>query len=285
MLPAVERHVVSQWLRRTSGSWLLLPEHAAGRIPDLLVARIDQLAVAARVKGGWDRPLRKRELAALRALRADRSTSTATVALRTFVGTDAARRVLRGLVADGFVKQTDRDAFRRVAPIAPLVSRLVAIEFKRSKWRDALVQARAHASFAHESWVAFDAAFAPRFDRARPYFKTCGIGLVAVDSQTGESRTYARSTRRTPDALNVAVVGESILARIQGRALTQLPQTRLPSASGSSAGPERFSLHGSPGRTFALQLSAAGFRQVGLSPAAARKPASRTTRGNAVRRG
>jgi hypothetical protein len=262
MLPALRRHVVKHWLGGDDDTWVVLHEQETyGRIPDLVLARIDMDALEERVRGGWDRPLRRPEVAALRVLRPDRPATLAYVAARLFVGAVAARRVLRGLVAEGFADELRPGMFVRLAPAAPIVTRFVSFEAKLSDWRSALSQARSHAGFAHESWVAFDAAFAPVFGRAQEYFALDGVGLLSLDSSTERVRTVVRSSRRAPDTFRMALVGESVLAALQGRTLKPPPQTRLPGVSGSTADRGALSVHGPLSGTLVHRLSASWRRR------------------------
>lgn len=258
MLGAIARHAANAWLRSGETWAVLLEQQGVSRIPDVVLARIDVAALLARVDGGWARPLGRTEVWALRVLRRDRPTRLATVASRLSVGRDHARRILRGLVAGGFVAALG-DGFSRLAPARPMVTRFVSFEAKLSDWREALSQACAHQIFAHETWVVFDAAFSTRFDRVGRTFIDSGVGLFALDAASLAVERFLEPPRRTsrPNALDVAVVAERVLGRLLSRPASALPQTRLPGASAQIADPAPPRLFGQRAKTLERQLLAA----------------------------
>ncbi len=212
--------------------WLVVTEHRADtRIPDVVLARLGEEAVADRIAMGCRRPLRRLELGALLALRSDCGTALEAVASQTYVMPASIRRTLRMLEHDGFVVQTSRGNWRRTLRLRPLVSRFVSFEAKRSDWRRALAQARAHRLFSNEAYVAFDQRFAGRFERHLPYYRTSGIGLLALGPEPSTVRRLLRGTPGRPlDPVSALLAGEEIWARLIG-VTRQLPQTRLPSAA------------------------------------------------------
>jgi len=216
--------------------WMVVTEHRADtRIPDLVLARLNEAAVEARIKAGCTRPLRRKELAALLSLRLDCGTAFERVAAEAFVTPPSLRRTFRDLEADGFVHRTARDCWRRSVPLQPLVTRFVSFEAKRSDWRGALAQARVHRLFSNEAYVAFDASFARRFERGIAYYKNSGIGLIALGAEPGSVRRLLRGRRGRPlDQLSALLAGEEVWARLQG-ITRQLPQTRLPNAAAPNA--------------------------------------------------
>lgn len=266
------------------GTWMLLNEHTViGRIPDVTALRIDVEALRVRL-GTCCRALSEPELRALRALRPDRSMSLSVLARTMRVGESTAKRTLRGLIADALVQRSARGTFVRLADLAPIVDRVVTFEAKRSDWRTALLQARAHQSFADFAWVAYDAAFGARFDRARDIYDQQGVGLVEVDARDGGVRPRLRSRlSRLRSALLRALNTERALGRLLGEPVRLLPQTRLPSASASSVGQAAPDLVGPLAKTVERLVSALAASRSDSSRSS-RSPASRTTKGSAVQR-
>jgi len=61
--------------------------------------------------------------------------------------------------------------------------RLVAIEAKLTKWRDALKQAKEYRRYADEAYVLLPAGFANRARRAEDEFRDAGVGLWIIAGQ------------------------------------------------------------------------------------------------------
>jgi hypothetical protein len=245
-------------LGRLSGGpdhWLVVDEHLVGtRIPDLLAARVDMRAFRARIRARqWD-PLTEGEIVALASLRRDRLTSVHAVAATIGYTTDATRRLLRRLEHLGYVSESRGRGFKRLRGRYRIFSRLIAVEAKLRDWRRALVQARAHRSFAQECYVAFDAAYVGRFSIGHPYFEASGTGLLAV-SQTGRvDRLLRPRGSRSVHPTTFAVAGEQLWSRLQGVTPT-LPQTRLPNAAALIARPGELGSPESRSKTLAKLLA------------------------------
>ncbi len=238
------------------GSWVLLDEHQIhARIPDLVAARIDRAALAERLHGGWARALSTGELRALRLLRADRGRTATSVAARLGVAEPRARRLLAGLAADGFAAQSTQGSYVRLAPIRPVLDRVVCIESKRSDLRGAFSQARAHSAFADVSVVVFDDAYRHRARRLKETYGRAGIGLLGLSADDG---SWAYVQRPGPNALvgalGRAIAAERTLARLLGQALRRLPQTKLPGGSHSSVSPSAPRLLGAHSTALARSL-------------------------------
>jgi DNA-binding Lrp family transcriptional regulator len=213
--------------------WVVVREHKVDtRIPDLVLARLDEDAVNDRASVGAARPLTRPEIVVLTALRRDCGSTVATTARRAAVADATVRRTLRHLEADGFVERSSAGSWHPTFLFRPLVTRFVSFEAKRNDWRGALSQARAHRLFANEAYVAFDPAFARRFERSLPYYRTSGIGLLALGPEPRAVRRLLRGKSGRPlDLTSAAVAGEEVWSRLLGVAARQLPQTRLPNAS------------------------------------------------------
>lgn len=228
---------IVQLVENAGGTWAILNEHTViGRIPDVTALRLNLSALRERLHWRCN-PLTEPELRALRALRRDRATSLGLVARRMRVGEAFALKVLRGLMHYGLVERTASGSFVRRVSMTPIVDRAITFEAKRSDWRGALLQARAHQTFADISYVAYDAAFKQRFERAREIYERQGIGLLEVHADDGRTRLGLRAKKsRLISAFARALNAERALARLLGRSLRPLPQTRLPGALASSAG-------------------------------------------------
>jgi hypothetical protein len=241
-------------------AWILVTEHEAeNRIPDMILARLDKVALKRRLSGKWQtRPLARSEVRALRALRPDRPSCVGLVARRLGITDKHARKIVSELQRDGFARETDNGTFVRLSPIAPVANTMISFEFKRSDWPRALVQAQAHQTFATHVYVVFDSAFEKRFERGRELFKKAGVGLIALQAESEQAQVLIRPRRsKSFNVESVAVNAERILARILGTTSRPLPQARLPGARDESARREVPRLLGSLPRRLAHQLSAA----------------------------
>lgn len=259
MRPAV--HAAAQGLLvRPDELWVFVDEHQIyGRIPDLVAARIDLAALEARLKGGWVRTLNETELRGIRAMRPDRGSRLDFLAGHMRVAPETAQKVLAGLVRDNFVERTLSGSYARRAPVAPVVSRVVSLEAKRSEPRAALIQARNHRHFADAVYVAFDAAFSRRFDAAKPTYLHQGVGLLALDAHTDSYRVVARPTRSPHrHVVALALSAERTLARLLAAPVRRLPESRLPSATAGSGDPGRPQLFGPSANVARRLLRAAG---------------------------
>lgn len=213
-------------------SWIAVEQHQVhSRIADLVMARIDLEALEERLDGTWLRALNESELRALRSLRPDRGTSLATLAARMRAPQDRARRVVGRLVTDSFVDKTMTGSYVRVAPVRPIVDRVVSFEAKRSDVRGAFLQARAHGHFADRCFVACDTAFAHRFRSARAIYRAEGIGLITLSAHDEVfEMLWPAGRSRLWHVLGLALSAERTLARLLGVDAKPLPETRLPGA-------------------------------------------------------
>ena len=249
--------------------WVMLDEHQIhSRIPDLVLARIDTEALAERIEGGWGRALSPTELRALRALRPDRGRSLTSAAEEMRVGPDRARETLHRLVVDAFVERTPSGSYARLAPVRPVVDRVIAIEAKRSDLGRAFSQARAHSACADVSVVAFDLVYRSRAEKFRDLYAEEKIGLLGL-SAADEPWEYVLPGRRSRlvAALGRALAAERTLARLLGGPVRKLPQTRLPSGSPASDYPTQPLLLGSVPRGLQRSLLGCGRPSRDLLPA------------------
>jgi hypothetical protein len=210
---------------RTPDHWLVVDEHLVGtRIPDLLAARVDLRAFRARIRARQWEPATDGEIVVLTILRRDRPTSVQSVAARVGYTTDSTRRLLRRLERLGYASESRGRGFRKVRGRYKIFSRFVAVEAKLRDWRRALVQARAHRSFAQECYVAFDASYAERFAIGHSYFRASGTGLLAVSPGDPVARVLRPRGSRSVHPMTFATAGEQLWLRLQG-VTRPLPQT------------------------------------------------------------
>jgi hypothetical protein len=231
MMPAIQR-IASQLWPAGDDVWLLLTEHDVySHVPDLVAAQLDIQTLQDRVEGRWTRALSQRELAAMRALRPDRGSRVEAVAARMRVRVEFARGVLRGLVRDGYADRTATGSYARVAPIRPILSRVVSFEAKRMNARGALLQARAHTMFVDTAYVVCDGAHRSRFERMHAAYVRERVGLIALDV-SGDFELVVRPRRALlRDTLLRTLGTERALARMFEPAEQETAERRLPTAS------------------------------------------------------
>jgi hypothetical protein len=223
----------------SSATWVILHEHQVhGRIPDLVLGRLHEKALTRRLASdSWRRALTEVELRALRGLRPDRARSLVSLASDMHVGERRAQDVVRALLRDGFIERTSGGLFVRVAPVRPIFDRIVSFEAKRSDLRRAYVQARAHTMFADHSFVAFDLAYLARATTAREIYRSGGIGMVGL--RTDSSWCVLERPRKSMlrAAIGQALAAERALARLLGTQINSLPESRLPHGSRATESP------------------------------------------------
>lgn len=100
-------------------------------------------------------------------------------------------RALERLLAWGLVERSNGGRVSAARPWASLF-RVVAIEAKLIRWRDALRQAEAYLRYADEAYVALPWAVATRALRASSEFERQGVGLLLVGRQRSQIAIEAR---------------------------------------------------------------------------------------------
>jgi len=235
MIPPLVAAATRRWTR-DGNPWVVLREHQSdSRISDVVLAHLELDALRSRLNVGCARPLSRPQLVVLRAVRCDCGTSARALASRLRGQEKTVQKTLHSLEQLGYLERHVSGSYRRRLGLRPIASRFISIEAKRSDWRAALAQAAAHTRFANESYVAFDAAYSTRFRKAQRHFEAMGIGLLALDADTGElvQVTAARAHLRT-NPLSVAMACEQMLATLHNP--TRLPQTTLPNVSAQFEG-------------------------------------------------
>lgn len=232
MMPAIQRIASDLWSADRE-VWLLLNEHSVySHVPDLVAARLDIEALRDRIEGRWIRGLNQREIGAMRALRPDRGSRIEAVAARMRVAVDHARLVLRNLLRDGFVERTEAGSYARVAPIRPILSRVVSFEAKRMDARGALLQARAHTMFVDAAYVVCDRHHRHRFDALIDAYARERVGLIALDAGGCDFELVLRATRASLRDVVLHTLGtERALARLFDPTTRETNERRLPTVS------------------------------------------------------
>jgi len=93
----------------------------------------------------------------------------------------AVERELDWLLRNGFVRWSAERSLRRMDSWAPLQRRIVAIELKLNRIREALAQANNHSPLTRERYVALPLDVARRACRLRTQeFVKAGVGLLGV---------------------------------------------------------------------------------------------------------
>lgn len=186
---------------------------AVGSVPDVVIAQFNHQAVQMRLAMGQG-PVR--DMTAVRTLRCLTAGIRDVEAVAEHVGVSRAharRSVLGQLAEDGWVQPlTGRDGrVELVHPFLPLVSWMVTVEAKRSKWREAVSQARQHLGFANRAFIALDEAHIGAVRPVSSGLADAGIGLMSVDAATMQARVVAQPRgRRRPEATAQHLVGERL---------------------------------------------------------------------------
>lgn len=189
-------------------------EVAAGQgIVDLLAVQFDAEAVAARRMDDLDaviRPLRVRTLDALHSrewVSVDR--------LASFVGSKpkALKRSTLTPLADAGLVELEGPMTRSTGRWHPLAARLVGVELKLNKWRDAVRQADNAAWCCDHAWVVLDAARAQTALGRLEYFRSFGVGLALLEG-SGQLRVVSRPRRRRQVRWLRSLVGELAWQRL-----------------------------------------------------------------------
>lgn len=94
------------------------------------------------------------------------------------------KRVLPRMVSYGLLEREPDDSVRLLTMLPKPTNRIVAIEVKQTKWREALLQARRYTFFADQSYVAVWTEITARVDRA--LLDRHKLGLIGVAPDKAE---------------------------------------------------------------------------------------------------
>lgn len=142
------------------------------------------------------KPLSVGESVILSMLRRDGATTTDELTRRCGLN-GKAKRILNRLDRLGLVRCS---ATGRVAAERSWLNttKIVAVEAKLLRWRDALAQATSYRRYADESYVALPEAFAQPARQGSEFFRAAGVGLVVV-SEHGARRVIPAARARDHD--------------------------------------------------------------------------------------
>ncbi len=194
---------------------------AVGSVPDVVIAQFNHQAVHTRLAAGQG-PVR--DMTAVRTLRCLTAGVRDLDVVSDHVGVSRAhlrRSVLGQLAEDGWVEPlaSREGRVELLHPFLPLLSWMVTVEAKRSKWREAVSQARQHLGFANRAFIALDEAHMGPAREVSSGLADVGIGLMSVDAATMQARVVSQPRgRRRPDATSQHLVGERLWdLHLQGR--------------------------------------------------------------------
>ena len=117
------------------------------------------------------------------------------------VGAERIRAELDKLEKERFIVQVGRRTYQRVDGWVPLHTRLISVELKLSRVREALSQAMANQGAADESYVGLPTpiARAVRSNGLAHELRDAGIGLVEVGHDSCRVLVRAKKRASTPD--------------------------------------------------------------------------------------
>lgn len=124
----------------------------------------------------------------------------ATMAEHLYANQRSVERPLMALLRQGVVGTSPGGAFRLVHAPFLRETRLLAVEAKLSRWREALTQAVRYREFASEAYVALPVGNAVVKTVVQDEARAAGVGLIAVAS--GDLQVLVRARHafpRTPD--------------------------------------------------------------------------------------
>jgi hypothetical protein len=156
------------------------PKDRLGVVSELIVGKsiADLVLLVERgsTPAGLQRPLSVRESVVLSALRPRLKSDSAADQVASPESTDPAIATLLKVGA----LRTQRNGSIALGRVWDRPRRLVAIEAKLTRWRDALDQAIAYRRYADESYVALPEARIDGAYAGRSCFVAAGVGLIAV---------------------------------------------------------------------------------------------------------
>ncbi len=100
-----------------------------------------------------------------------------------FMDRDTLKLEVERLIADRFVIRITNGNFQKVNGWMPLQKRIIAVELKLARIKEAMSQASGNLDFADESFVAFPLDVAKRIVKNRHRWADCfdeGVGLIGV---------------------------------------------------------------------------------------------------------
>jgi len=185
-------------------------------IPDIVFARFDPNAVAARSEGALAGAFCERaEVAVLLALHESEAQTIADIAQRAQLSTSTVGARLRKLAAQDVVCHAGR-GWRRLAPFACRLADATAVELKLADWRKALDQAARYRAFAERALVVVDEQRANAARVHADVFAFNGIGLAALSPWGEVEEIVPVAARLAVDPVARWVAGERLWADAGG---------------------------------------------------------------------
>jgi hypothetical protein len=164
----------------------------------------------------------------LRSLPYRKTFTTASMSELTGLSPGAARSVLQTFQSAGFCRRLTTTTWVKVAQPRMLAHEFVALEAKLHDWKKALFQATRHRSYAKQSWVLLDAAFAAPAMQSIERFRQLNIGLASA-SPTGAVAVHWRPEPRPPfDPIALWHANSELASRLRASApsRSKLPAKR-----------------------------------------------------------
>jgi hypothetical protein len=194
---------IRQFMRHHLQMDVVTEEFSAGYgVADLVGAALCEKRCEQRKANGLDIALDHHHIVqVLLALHSERRTSLPYILRRVALSESTLRnKVLPQLDKLGVIER-DEDGYVRLifAPPKP-AKRVVAVEAKQTRWRDAILQARRYTFFADQTYVAVWARTAARVDKALLYRHR--VGLIAVE-ENGDCRMVFKAPRVSPREENM----------------------------------------------------------------------------------
>jgi hypothetical protein len=176
-------------------------EFSAGYgVADLVGATLCDRGCDLRREKGLEVALDHYVIQVLLALRSDRRTSLPYILRRVSLSESTVRtKVLPHLDKLGLIEREDGYIRLIFTPPKP-AKRVVAVEAKQTRWRDAILQARRYTFFADQTYVALWAETSARVDRCLLYRHR--VGLIAVQSN-GDCRIIVDAPKMSPRETNM----------------------------------------------------------------------------------
>ncbi|WP_091243344.1 hypothetical protein [Klenkia soli] len=183
-------------------------------VPDIVMAELNETAVAARRSAGL-RPVVDYSQVRTLLVVADGFRTVTAMSGATGLSVGHLRgNVLPALATLGWVTPVrGRGAAAQVDAVhvlQPLGDELVTVEAKKSAWQRAVHQAMRHTGSADSSYIALDAARADVAVEQRAAIAGLGVGVLLVDSPTGQVQVAARPRAHVPDRAAHAVLAERV---------------------------------------------------------------------------
>ena len=192
--------------------YVLTEVPSASGVPDVVLARFDEDALAFRLAAGLLPVVDVTQVRTLVAVASGHRTVSGLAAAAGITSGYLRGSVLPALAARGWVETpTKRGGEAAVTPLhvlQPIAEQLVTVEAKKAAWQRAVNQAMRHTASADSSYIALDAARAGSAIEQRAAIRRLGVGVLVVDRITGCVRVASRPQRHRPDRAMRTVLAE-----------------------------------------------------------------------------